>query len=165
MQESVKAAKSYIRTKSLEFGIIPPTFETNDFHVHVPEGATPKDGPSAGIAMVTSIVSSITGIPVNKDIAMTGEVTLRGHVLPIGGLKEKLLAAHRAGIKKVLIPDDNKKDLAEIPKKILDQIEIVSVKNVDEVLKLALTAELKPVEWHPIPDSKNNQKPTTKSTH
>jgi ATP-dependent Lon protease len=165
MQESVKAAKSYIRSKSLEFGIIPPTFETNDFHVHVPEGATPKDGPSAGIAMVTSIVSSITGIPVNKDIAMTGEVTLRGHVLPIGGLKEKLLAAHRAGIKKVLIPDDNKKDLVEIPKKILEKIEIVSVKNVDEVLKLALTAELKPVEWHPIPDPKNNQKPTTKSTH
>jgi ATP-dependent Lon protease len=165
MQESVKAAKSYVRSKSLEFGIIPPIFETKDFHVHVPEGATPKDGPSAGIAMVTSIVSSITGIPVNKDIAMTGEVTLRGHVLPIGGLKEKLLAAHRAGIKKVLIPDENKKDLVEIPKNIKDEIEIVSVKNVDEVLKLALTAELKPVEWLQIPDPKNNQKPTVKSTH
>ena len=165
MQESVKAAKSYIRSKSLEFGIIPPIFETKDFHVHVPEGATPKDGPSAGIAMVTSIVSSITGIPVNKDIAMTGEVTLRGHVLPIGGLKEKLLAAHRAGIKKVLIPDENKKDLVEIPKNVKDKIEIVSVKNVDEVLKLALTAELKPVEWLQIPDPKNNQKPTVKSTH
>ncbi len=165
MQESVKAAKSYIRSKSLEFGIIPPIFETKDFHVHVPEGATPKDGPSAGIAMVTSIVSSITGIPVNKDIAMTGEVTLRGHVLPIGGLKEKLLAAHRAGIKKVLIPEENKKDLVEIPKNVIDKIEIVSVKNVDEVLKLALTAELKPVEWLQIPDTKNNQKPTAKSTH
>ena len=165
MQESVKAAKSYIRSKSLEFGIIPPIFETKDFHVHVPEGATPKDGPSAGIAMVTSIVSSITGIPVNKDIAMTGEVTLRGHVLPIGGLKEKLLAAHRAGIKKVLIPDENRKDLVEIPKNILDKIEIVSVKNVDEVLKLALTAELKPVEWQQIPDPKNNQKPAVTSTH
>ena len=163
MQESVKAAKSYIRSKSLEFGIIPPIFETKDFHVHVPEGATPKDGPSAGIAMVTSIVSSITGIPVNKNIAMTGEVTLRGHVLPIGGLKEKLLAAHRAGIKKVLIPDDNKKDLVEIPKKILDKIEIVTVKNVDEVLKIALTAELKPVKWFPNP--KNDQNPTAKSTH
>ncbi len=163
MQESVKAAKSYIRSKSLEFGIIPPIFETKDFHVHVPEGATPKDGPSAGIAMVTSIVSSITGIPVNKNIAMTGEVTLRGHVLPIGGLKEKLLAAHRAGIKKVLIPDDNKKDLVEIPKKILDKIEIVTVKNVDEVLKIALTAELKPVKWFPNP--KSDQNPTTKSTH
>ena len=117
MQESVKAAKSYVRSKSLEFGIIPPIFEKKDFHVHVPEGATPKDGPSAGIAMVTSIISSITGIPVNKNIAMTGEVTLRGHVLPIGGLKEKLLAAHRARIATVVIPEDNKKDLVEIPKK------------------------------------------------
>ena len=120
MQESVKAAKSYVRSKSLEFGIIPPIFEKKDFHIHVPEGATPKDGPSAGIAIVTSIVSSITGIPVDKNIAMTGEVTLRGHVLPIGGLKEKLLAAHRAGIPKVLIPEENKKDLVEIPKNILE---------------------------------------------
>ena len=117
MQESVKAAKSYVRSKSLEFGIIPPIFEKKDFHIHVPEGATPKDGPSAGIAMVTSIVSSITGVPVDKNIAMTGEVTLRGHVLAIGGLKEKLLAAHRAGIPKVIIPEDNEKDLVEIPKK------------------------------------------------
>jgi len=147
MQESVKAAKSYVRSKSLEFGIIPPIFEKKDFHIHVPEGATPKDGPSAGIAMVTSIVSSITGIPVDKDTAMTGEVTLRGHVLPIGGLKEKLLAAHRAGIPKVIIPEDNKKDLVEIPKNILDNIEVKTVKTVDEVLKIALTKELKPVEW------------------
>ena len=110
MQESVKAAKSYVRSKSLEYGIIPPFFEKKDFHIHVPEGATPKDGPSAGIAIVTSIISSITGVPVNKDVAMTGEVTLRGHVLQIGGLKEKLLAAHRAGIKTVLIPQDNKKE-------------------------------------------------------
>ena len=114
-----------------------------DFHVHVPEGATPKDGPSAGIAMVTSIVSSITGVPISKNVAMTGEVTLRGLVLPIGGLKEKLLAAHRARITKVLIPEDNRKDLTEIPKKILDEIEIVPVKTVDEVLKIALTKELK----------------------
>ena len=147
MQESVKAAKSYVRSKSLEFGIIPPIFEKKDFHVHVPEGATPKDGPSAGIAMVTSIVSSITGIPVNKNIAMTGEVTLRGHVLPIGGLKEKLLAAHRARISSVIIPEDNKKDLVEIPKDILKDLKITTVKTVDEVLKVALLKELKPVEW------------------
>jgi ATP-dependent Lon protease len=168
MQESVKAAKSYVRSKSLEFGIIPPIFEKKDFHIHVPEGATPKDGPSAGIAMVTSIVSSITGISVNKNIAMTGEVTLRGHVLPIGGLKEKLLAAHRTGISKVLIPDDNKKDLADIPKNILKEIEIIPVKDVDEVLKIALTKELKPVEWievESLPKTKDGQKPVTGSTH
>ena len=147
MQESVKAAKSYVRSKSLDFGIIPPIFEKKDFHVHVPEGATPKDGPSAGIAMVTSIVSTITGIPVDKNVAMTGEVTLRGHVLPIGGLKEKLLAAHRARIPKILIPEDNKKDLIEIPKKILDDLEIITVKTADEVLKIALVKELKPKQW------------------
>jgi len=168
MQESVKAAKSYVRSKSLEFGIIPPIFEKKDFHIHVPEGATPKDGPSAGIAMVTSIISSITGIPVNKDIAMTGEVTLRGHVLPIGGLKEKLLAAHRAGISKVIIPEENKKDLAEIPKNILDNIEINTVKTVDEVLKISLMKELIPVEWIEVENltkSKGGEKPTTGSTH
>jgi ATP-dependent Lon protease len=167
MQESVKAAKSYIRSKSLEFGIIPPIFEKKDFHVHVPEGATPKDGPSAGIAMVTSIISSITGVAVNKNIAMTGEVTLRGHVLPIGGLKEKLLAAHRAGILRVIIPDDNKKDLVEIPKNILDDIKIDTVKSVDEVLKIALVKELKPVEWievENIPKS-SNEKNVPGSTH
>ena len=164
MQESVKAAKSYVRSKSLEFGIIPPIFEKKDFHVHVPEGATPKDGPSAGIAMVTSIISSITSIPVDKNIAMTGEVTLRGHVLPIGGLKEKLLAAHRARIPTVIIPEDNKKDLAEIPKNILDDVEIKTVKTVDEVLKIALTKELKPVEWievETLPKSKSGEKPST----
>ena len=161
MQESVKAAKSYVRSKSLEFGIIPPIFEKKDFHVHVPEGATPKDGPSAGIAMVTAIVSSITGIPVDKNIAMTGEVTLRGHVLPIGGLKEKLLAAHRARISKILIPEDNKKDLAEIPKNILNDLEIITVKTVDEVLKIALVKELKAVEWidvESLPKSKSGEK-------
>ncbi|MBO6491036.1 MAG: endopeptidase La [Pelagibacteraceae bacterium] len=147
MQESVKAAKSYVRSKSLDYGIIPPVFEKKDFHIHVPEGATPKDGPSAGIGMVTSIVSSITGIPVRKDTAMTGEVTLTGQVIPIGGLKEKLLAAHRAGFKKVLIPRDNEKDLAEIPKKIIDEVEIILVSCVDDVLKNALIKELKPVNW------------------
>ena len=147
MQESVKAAKSYVRSKSLEYGIIPPVFEKKDFHIHVPEGATPKDGPSAGIAMVTSIVSSITKIPVNREIAMTGEVTLTGQVLAIGGLKEKLLAAHRAGIKQVLIPKDNKKDLVDIPQKVKEDIKITPVEIVDEVLKISLTKELKKIEW------------------
>ena len=147
MQESVKAAKSYVRSKSLDFGIIPPTFEKKDFHIHVPEGATPKDGPSAGIGMVTSIVSSITKIPVRRDLAMTGEVTITGQVLPIGGLKEKLLAAHRAGIKEVLIPKENEKDLTDIPKKVKEDIKITTVDIVEDVLKVALTKELKPVEW------------------
>jgi ATP-dependent Lon protease len=147
MQESVKAAKSYIRSKSLDYGIIPPIFDKKDFHIHVPEGATPKDGPSAGVGMVTSIISAITEIAVNKNVAMTGEITLRGLVLPIGGLKEKLLAAHRAGIKTVLIPIENKKDLVEVPKTILESMEIIPVKNVDEVLKVALVKPLKRVEW------------------
>ena len=147
MQESVKAAKSYVRSKSLDFGIIPPVVEKKDFHIHVPGGATPKDGPSAGIGMVTSIVSSITQIPVRRDIAMTGEVTITGQVLPIGGLKEKLLAVHRAGIKQVLIPKENEKDLTDIPKKVKEDIKITSVEFVEEVLKIALTKELKKVEW------------------
>ena len=147
MQESAKAAKSFVRSKSLEYGIIPPTFEKKDFHIHVPEGATPKDGPSAGIAMVTSIVSSITQIPVDRTIAMTGEVTITGQVLQIGGLKEKLLAAHRAGIKHVLIPKENEKDLIDIPKKVKEDIKITPVKVVDDALKLALTKDLKKVEW------------------
>ena len=158
MQESVKAAKSYIRSKSLDYGIIPPIFDKKDFHIHVPEGATPKDGPSAGIGMVTSIISAITEIPVNKDVAMTGEITLRGLVLPIGGLKEKLLAAHRAGIKKVLIPKENQKDLVEVPKTVLDSIEIIPVKNVDEVLKVALTKPLKSVEWVDVDQISNKEK-------
>jgi ATP-dependent Lon protease len=147
MQESVKAAKSFVRSKCLEYGIIPPIFEKKDFHIHVPEGATPKDGPSAGVGMVTSIVSSITNNPVRKDVAMTGEVTITGQVLPIGGLKEKLLAAHRAGIKEVLIPKENEKDLVDMPKKIIDDIKISPVENADQVLRIALTKELKRVEW------------------
>ena len=147
MQESVKAAKSFVRSRCLEYGIIPPVFEKKDIHIHVPEGATPKDGPSAGIAMVTSIVSSLTGIPVKRDVAMTGEVTLRGRVLPIGGLKEKLLAALRGGIKTVLIPDENEKDLAEIPKNVIEGLKIIPVKTVDEVLKVALTKSLTPIDW------------------
>ena len=166
MQESVKAAKSYIRSKSLEYGIIPPVFDKKDFHIHVPEGATPKDGPSAGIGMVTSIISAITEIPVDKKVAMTGEITLRGIVLPIGGLKEKLLAAHRAGIKKVLIPKENKKDLAEVPKTIVNSMEIIPVKNVDEVLKVALTKPLKRVEWVEVDQISNKNKSKEElSTH
>ena len=161
MQESVKAAKSYVRSKSLDFGIIPPVFEKKDFHIHVPEGATPKDGPSAGVGMVTSIVSSITKIPVRRDIAMTGEVTITGQVLPIGGLKEKLLAAHRAGIKEVLIPKDNEKDLADIPEKVKKDIKLTAVEFVDDVLKIALTKELKRVDWvevDKISESKKDDK-------
>ena len=165
MQESVKAAKSYIRSKSLEYGIIPPIFDKKDFHIHVPEGATPKDGPSAGIGMVTSIISAITEIPVDKKVAMTGEITLRGVVLPIGGLKEKLLAAHRAGIKKVLIPSENEKDLVEVPKTILKNIEIIPVKNVDEVLKVALTKPLKRVEWVEVDQISKNKSKEELSRH
>ena len=159
MQESVKAAKSFVRSRCLEYGIIPPVFEKKDIHIHVPEGATPKDGPSAGIAMVTSIVSSLTGIPVKRDVAMTGEVTLRGRVLPIGGLKEKLLAALRGGIKTVLIPDENEKDLAEIPKNVIEGLKIIPVKTVDEVLKVALTKSLSPIDWVEI-DLSQTQKGT-----
>ncbi len=166
MQESVKAAKSFIRSKSLDYGIIPPIFDKKDFHIHVPEGATPKDGPSAGVGMVTSIISAITEIPVDKNVAMTGEITLRGLVLPIGGLKEKLLAAHRAGIKKVLIPIENKKDLIEVPKTVLDAVEIIPVKNVEEVLKVALTKPLKRVEWVEVDQlSKKEKLKKELSTH
>ena len=164
MQESIKAANSYIRSKSLEYGITPPTFDKNDFHVHVPEGATPKDGPSAGIAMVTSIISAITEIPVNKKVAMTGEITLRGLVLPIGGLKEKLLAAHRAGIEKVLIPIENKKDLVEVPESIKKSMEIIPVKSVDEVLKIALTKSLKRVEWVEVDQISGKEKTKSGAT-
>ncbi len=158
MQESVKAAKSFVRSKSLEYGIIPPTFEKKDFHIHVPEGATPKDGPSAGVAMVTSIVSSITQNPVHREVAMTGEVTITGQVLQIGGLKEKLLAAHRAGIKHVIIPKDNEKDLVDIPKKVREDIKITPVEYVDEVLKIALKNELKKVEWTEVDNLSKTKK-------
>ena len=147
MRESIDAARSYVRSRAISFGIEPPMFDRKDIHVHVPEGATPKDGPSAGVAMVTSIVSVLTGTPVRRDVAMTGEVTLRGRVLPIGGLKEKLLAALRAGIKTVLIPDENEKDLADIPENVKSALTIVPVKTVDEVLKHALVRPLVPIEW------------------
>ena len=167
MKESMRAAKSFVRSKCLDFGIIPPTFDKKDIHIHVPEGATPKDGPSAGIGMVTSIVSSLTGIPVKKDVAMTGEVTLRGRVLPIGGLKEKLLAALRGGIKIAIIPDENEKDLKEIPQNVKDGLKIIPVKNVEEVLKIALSKELTPVKWveiEQIPPN-NNEDITKESAH
>ncbi|MCP4316540.1 MAG: endopeptidase La [Hyphomicrobiales bacterium] len=147
MRESVQAAESFVKARSIQYGIKPTIFEKRDIHVHVPEGATPKDGPSAGVAMVTSIVSLLTGIAVRRDVAMTGEVTLRGRVLPIGGLKEKLLAALRGGIKTVLIPKDNEKDLAEIPENVKKGIEIIPVAQVDDVLKHALTGALVAIEW------------------
>ncbi len=147
MKESISAAASYVRSRAVDFGVEPPLFEKRDIHVHVPEGATPKDGPSAGIAMATAIVSVVTGIPVRRDVAMTGEVTLRGRVLPIGGLKEKLLAALRGGIKKVLIPEENAKDLAEIPASVKNALEIVPVSRMDQVLEHALVRRPEPIEW------------------
>ncbi|GGJ20524.1 endopeptidase La [Neoroseomonas lacus] len=147
MQESVSAAMSYVRSRSTSFGLKPTMFEKRDIHVHVPEGATPKDGPSAGIAMATSMVSVLTGIPVRRDIAMTGEITLRGRVLPIGGLKEKLLAALRAGIKTVFIPKDNEKDLAEIPDNVKKNLEIIAVSHVDEVIGRALVKKPEAITW------------------
>jgi ATP-dependent Lon protease len=147
MKESISAAASYVRSRSVDFGIEPPLFDRRDIHVHVPEGATPKDGPSAGVGMATVIVSMLTGIAVRHDIAMTGEVTLRGRVLPIGGLKEKLLAALRGGIKKVLIPEDNAKDLAEIPDSVKNGLEIVPVSRMEEVLQHALVRQPRPIVW------------------
>jgi ATP-dependent Lon protease len=147
MKESISAAASYVRMRSAAFGIEPPMFEKRDIHVHVPEGATPKDGPSAGVAMVTAIVSVMTGIPVHRDVAMTGEITLRGRVLPIGGLKEKLLAAHRGGIKTVLIPEENAKDLVEINDSIKSGLDIIPVSRMDEVLARALVRKPEPITW------------------
>ena len=151
MKESVRAAESYVKSRSDDFGINSNFFNTKDIHVHVPEGATPKDGPSAGVAMCTSIVSVMTGIPVKRNVAMTGEITLRGRVLPIGGLKEKLIAANRSNIKIVLIPKENEKDLTEIPKKLIKGLKIIPVSNVDEVLKHSLTKKISPIRWTKLP--------------
>jgi ATP-dependent Lon protease len=147
MQESVQAANSYVRSRATRFGIKPSLFEKRDIHVHVPEGAVPKDGPSAGVGMITAMVSALTGIPVRRDVAMTGEISLRGRVLPIGGLKEKLLAALRGGLKTVLIPKENEKDLAEIPDNVKKGLTLISVDTVDQVLANALTKPLTPIEW------------------
>jgi ATP-dependent Lon protease len=147
MKESISAAASYVRSRAVDFGIEPPLFDRRDIHVHVPEGATPKDGPSAGVAMAAAIVSTMTGIPIRRDIAMTGEITLRGRVLPIGGLKEKLLAALRGGMKKVLIPSDNAKDLAEIPDGVKNGLEIIPVSRMDEVLRESLVRQPVPIVW------------------
>ena len=155
MKESISAAASYVRSRAIDFGIEPPLFERRDIHVHVPEGATPKDGPSAGIAMATAIISTLTGIPVRRDVAMTGEVTLRGRVLPIGGLKEKLLAALRGGIKTVLIPEENAKDIAEVPDSVKNGLEIVPVSRMDQVLEKALVRQPEAIEWEePLPVAK-----------
>ena len=147
MKESISAAASYVRSNATKYGIKPPLFDKRDIHVHVPEGATPKDGPSAGVAMATAMISLMTQVPVKKDIAMTGEITLRGRVLPIGGLKEKLLAASRGGIKTVFIPNENEKDLSEISDEITKDLQIVPVSNIDEIIQSALATELKPIEW------------------
>src|SRR4051812_46804406 len=152
MKESISAAASYVRSRCVDFGIEPPLFDRRDIHVHVPEGATPKDGPSAGIAMATSIVSVMTGIPVRRDVAMTGEITLRGRVLPIGGLKEKLLAALRAGITTVFIPKDNEKDLAEIEEGVKKHLKMIAVSHVDEVIGQALVRKPEPIEWTEPPE-------------
>ena len=147
MKESIDAASSYVRSISPQIGVKPPRFDKMDIHVHVPDGATPKDGPSAGLAMTTAIVSVLTQIPVRKDIAMTGEVSLRGNAMPIGGLKEKLLAALRGGIKTVLIPEENEKDLADIPDVVKDGLKIIPVSHVSEVLKHALVSTPEAIEW------------------
>jgi ATP-dependent Lon protease len=147
MKESISAAASYVRSRAVDFGIEPPLFDRKDIHVHVPEGATPKDGPSAGVAMVTAIVSIMTGIPARKDVAMTGEITLRGRILPIGGLKEKLLAALRGGIKTVLIPEENVKDLSEIPENVKSGLEIIPAARMDDVIAHALVRKPERIEW------------------
>jgi ATP-dependent Lon protease len=147
MKESISAAASYVRSRALDFGIEPPLFDRRDIHVHVPEGATPKDGPSAGVAMVTAIVSIMSGIAVRRDVAMTGEITLRGRVLPIGGLKEKLLAALRGGINTVIIPEENAKDLAEIPDNVKNKLNIVPVARMEQVLEIALVRMPQRIEW------------------
>ncbi|GBF27792.1 lon protease [bacterium MnTg02] len=163
MKESIQAAHAYVRSRAANYGIVPSLLEKRDIHVHVPEGATPKDGPSAGVAMVTAIISVMTGIAVRKDLAMTGEITLRGRVLPIGGLKEKLLAALRGGIKTVVIPEDNAKDLAEIPDNLKNSLEILPVSRMDEVIRIALVEELKPIVWDESDDTSESSTVSEKS--
>jgi len=163
MQESAHAAMSYVRTRASALGIPSDFNQRTDVHVHVPEGAIPKDGPSAGVTITTALVSTLSNIPVRRDVAMTGEITLRGKVLPIGGLKEKILAAHRAGITKIILPRDNEKDLAEIPKNILDTLELYLVDTVDEVLKIALAEPMRPIL--PTSDDTDKSDPSERITH
>jgi ATP-dependent Lon protease len=160
MSESVQMAFSFVKARSPAYGIKPSIFNRKDLHIHLPEGAVPKDGPSAGVGMVTAMVSTLTGIPVRADVAMTGEVTLRGRVLAIGGLKEKLLAALRGGIKTVLIPEENRKDLAEIPANILAHLDIVPVSHVDEVLARALVSVPEPIVWTEADDLASQPAPS-----
>jgi ATP-dependent Lon protease len=172
MNESVAAAFSFVKSRSPAYGIKPSLYQRKNVHIHLPEGAVPKDGPSAGVGMVTSIVSTLTGIPVRADVAMTGEVTLRGRVLPIGGLKEKLMAALRGGIKVVLIPEENRKDLAEIPANVTEGLEIIPVSHVDQVLEHALVSMPAPIEWteaddlasQPVPPASGDQ-PGVRTAH
>jgi ATP-dependent Lon protease len=147
MQESIQAAMSFVKARAPAYGVKPSIFARKDIHVHLPEGAVPKDGPSAGVGMVTAMISTLSGVAVKRDVAMTGEVTLRGRVLPIGGLKEKLLAALRGGIRTVLIPAENEKDLVDLPSTVMEGLEIVPVSHVDEVLARALVAPLEAIEW------------------
>jgi ATP-dependent Lon protease len=151
MQESAKAALSFVRSRSAELGLTKDFYKLKDMHVHIPEGAIPKDGPSAGITMATTIVSALSGIPVRRDVAMTGEITLRGKVLPVGGIKEKVLAAHRAGIKVVILPKENEKDLKDVPETVLNDLKVVLVETMDEVLALALERPLKPAQTAEAP--------------
>jgi ATP-dependent Lon protease len=164
MKESISAAASYVRARAIQFGIKPTAFDKTDVHVHVPEGATPKDGPSAGVAMAVAMISVLTGVPIRKDIAMTGEITLRGRVLPIGGLKEKLLAALRSGVRTVLIPIENAKDLVDVPETVKNALEIIPVATVDEVLALALTGPLTPIEWREEDEPQVNPAPVDDTT-
>ena len=169
MKESIAAANSYVRSRATKFGIEPPAFERTDVHIHVPDGATPKDGPSAGAAMATAIVSVLTGIPIRADLAMTGEVTLRGRVTAIGGLKEKLLSALRSGVKTVLIPEENEKDLADIPDNVKSGLEIIPVSNMDQVLAKALVRQPVAIEWneadHPVAVVADDPDANTVITH
>jgi ATP-dependent Lon protease len=148
MKESISAANSYVRSRAVKFGLKPTMFDRTDVHVHVPEGATPKDGPSAGVAMAVAMISVLTGTPIRKEVAMTGEITLRGRVLAIGGLKEKLLAALRSGVKTVLIPAENEKDLADVPENVKSELNIIPMTTVDDAIAHALTGTLTPIEWH-----------------